>query len=62
MAVGRHEHILGLEIAMDDALVVRRREPAGDLDGVIDRLAERETDGYGFVGSGFSGTGRVGFI
>src|SRR4029077_7134277 len=33
------EQVLGLQVAMDNALLVRRRQPARRLDGVIDRLA-----------------------
>ena len=36
------EEVLGLEIAMDDALVVRRRESARDLKRILDRLARRQ--------------------
>ena len=39
------EEVFGLEIAMDDALVVRRRESMRDLNAVIDRFANR----YGAV-------------
>src|SRR5262249_1653596 len=40
--VFREEHVLGLQIAMDDALVVRGRQAAGDLHAVLDRLADRQ--------------------
>ncbi len=38
-AVFGEEQILGLQIAMSDAFRVRRRQPARDLDGIIDGLA-----------------------
>ena len=41
-AVLRQEKVLGLQVPVHDPLLVRRREPAGDLDGVVDRLAHRE--------------------
>ena len=43
--VRRDEQVLGLEIAMDDPLLVRRREPARDGDGIVDRLAHRQRPG-----------------
>ena len=36
------EHILGLEIAMRDPLVVRRREPVRDRKRQLNRLADRD--------------------
>ena len=39
----RDEDVLGLQVAMDDALLVRRREAVGDLRRVVDRPALRET-------------------
>ena len=36
------EQVLGLQVAMDDALVVRGREAVGDLHGVVDGLAHRQ--------------------
>ncbi len=41
-AVVRHEDVLGLEIAVDDALLVRGAEAAGDLERVVDGLARRD--------------------
>ena len=38
-AVGRHEHVFRFQVAMDDPFRVRRREPARNLDGVLDRPA-----------------------
>src|SRR5437762_12793044 len=38
-AVRGDKHILGLEVAVDDPLLVRRREATSDGDGVADRLA-----------------------
>ena len=38
-AVGRDEHVLRLQVAVDDALVVRGREAVGDLHGDVDGLA-----------------------
>ena len=38
----RDEKILGLQVPMDDSLVVRRAQAVGDLDGVVDCLARRE--------------------
>ena len=40
--VFRKEQILRLQIAMSDAFRVRRRQPARDLDGIIDGLANRQ--------------------
>ena len=40
---GAREHdVAGLEVAMDDALLVRRGERACHLDGDLERLVERE--------------------
>jgi hypothetical protein len=41
-AVLRDEEVLGLEVSVDDPLLVRRRETLRDLQGVVDRLALRE--------------------
>jgi hypothetical protein len=38
----RHEDVLGLQIPVDDALVVRGRQAMRDLDRVVDRLPRRE--------------------
>ena len=38
-AVAGDEEVLGLQVAVDDALLVRRGQAAGDLDRVVDRLA-----------------------
>src|SRR5690242_2277393 len=38
---GRHEHVLGLQIAMHDAARVRRLEASRDLRGVVDGLPTR---------------------
>ena len=43
-AVVGDEEVLGLEVAMDDAVVVRGGEAVGDLDGVVDGLAHRQRD------------------
>ena len=40
--VVRQKQVLGLEISMDDPLLVRRREPLRDLDRVVGRLAHRD--------------------
>ena len=40
--VGGDEQVLGLEIAVHDAAAVRRRQAAGDLLGVGQRLAQRQ--------------------
>ena len=44
-AVAGDEDVLGLQVAVDDALVVRGGEAAGDLDGVVDGLARRQRRG-----------------
>ena len=44
-AVGRDEEVVGLQVAVDDALFVRGRERLDDLDGVVERLAQREPAG-----------------
>ena len=41
-AVVGDEDVLGFQIAMDDALVVRGRETVGDLERVLDGLARAE--------------------
>ena len=41
-SVGDEKHVLGLDIAVDDALVVRRSERAGHLRGDVGGLARRE--------------------
>ena len=40
--VARDEDVLGLQIAVDDALVVRGGEPLRDLARVVDRFARRQ--------------------
>jgi hypothetical protein len=40
--VCRDEDVLRLQVAVDDALVVRRGETTGNLDRVLERLAHRE--------------------
>ena len=42
-SVLRDEEVLRLQVAMDDALLVRGGEALRDLDGVVDRLARRES-------------------
>ncbi len=41
-AVVRHEDVLGLQVAMHDPLLMRRREAMSDLDREVDRLSRRE--------------------
>ena len=41
-AVVGDEDVLGLQVPVDDPLLVRRREAADDLERVVDRLARRE--------------------
>ena len=41
-AVVRDEDVLGLEVAVDDPLLVRGGEAVGDLERVVDRAARRE--------------------
>ena len=41
-AVVRHEEVLGLQVAVDDALVVRRGETGRDLGAEVQRLAGRQ--------------------
>ena len=38
----RDEQVVGLHVAVDDALVVRGGEPFGDLTRVVDRFARRQ--------------------
>jgi hypothetical protein len=45
-AVAGDEDVRRLQIAMDDAAVVRGGESAGDLDAVIDRLADPNARGW----------------
>ena len=40
VAVGADHHVLGLEVAMDDAGVVRGRDRLRDLDGDVERLVD----------------------
>ena len=40
--VAGDEEVLGLEVAVDDALGVRGGEPPRDLDRVVERLAQRQ--------------------
>jgi hypothetical protein len=40
--LGRHLHVRRLEVAVDDALLVRRVERAGDLDRDRERLVDRQ--------------------
>ena len=44
-AVVGDEEVLRLEVPVDDPLLVRRRQPVRDLDGVLDRLADRQRAG-----------------
>ena len=41
LAVARHEHVLRLQIAVDDASAVSSGQAARNLDGVLDGLAQR---------------------
>ena len=41
-AVVGHEQVLGLQVPVNDPLLVRRRQPAGDLDRVVGGLAHRQ--------------------
>ena len=41
-AVLRDEEVLGLQVPVDDALLVRGRQAVGDLEGVVHGLARRE--------------------
>ena len=41
----RQEQVLRLQVPVDDPLLVRRGESLRDLDGVVDRLADRERPG-----------------
>ena len=47
MAVVRQEDVLRFEITVDDSLVVRRRETARDLRGVLDRPADGHRSAVG---------------
>ena len=38
-AVGVDQDVLGLDVAVDEPVLVRKREPAGDLERELDRLA-----------------------
>ena len=42
MPVLRDEDVLGLDVAVDDPLLVRRGEAVRDLDGVVDGLLRRQ--------------------
>ena len=42
-ALRRHHHVAGLQIAVDDALIVRRFEGVADLAGNLQRLGRRKT-------------------
>ena len=42
MAIIGDEDVVGFDVAMDDALVVRRRETTDDLQSEIERLSLRE--------------------
>ena len=42
-AVARDEEVLGLQVAVDDALLVRGGQAVRDLDRVVDRLARRQS-------------------
>ena len=44
MTVFRDEEVLGLEVAVDDSLLVRGGEAFGDLEGVVDDLPRRRPD------------------
>ena len=39
-AVGRHEHVVGLQVAVDDALLMCRRQASRHLNRVLDGLAD----------------------
>src|SRR6266540_1086300 len=41
-SVGGDEEVLGLQVAVHDPLLVRHGERRGDLDGVVDRLPQRQ--------------------
>ena len=41
-SVSRDEHVLGLQVAVNDALVVRRGQPRDDLQGDVERLLQRQ--------------------
>jgi len=49
------ENVFGLQVTMDDSLVVRRRQSMGDLNSIFDRLTlgqgaavERDPQGFTF--------------
>jgi hypothetical protein len=42
MTIPRDEDVLGFQVAMDDAFVVRGRQTAGDLRGIIGGFARRQ--------------------
>ena len=44
-SVSRDEDVVGLEIAVDDALVVRRRQPARELQGVVGQHTAADASG-----------------
>jgi hypothetical protein len=44
-AVGAQKHVLGLEVAMDDAALVRGGERVGHLDRVVERLSNADRAG-----------------
>jgi hypothetical protein len=50
----RDEQVLGLEIPVDDALLVGGREPPRDLDRVVERLARRQRPGSETAAKGFA--------
>ena len=56
-AIAREENVVGLEIAVDDAFVVRGGEAAGDLVCDLERLARRESTLL--AGGNFSSSGRA---
>ena len=51
-AIGTHLHVLGLEIAMDDAVLVRRGERVGNLLRDVHRLVERHRAIRDLLGEG----------
>ena len=52
--VACEEHVLGLQIAVDDPLLVRCGEAVGDLDADLDRLARRHGAGCETLSKRFS--------